>query len=133
MAETDVFKHSTPSLYDRYMGPLLFEPYARYVAERVRTCAREGSRVEAGAGEAGGDGDDDGRRSGTRPPELVDRPRSNSGRPWIADVRDVSLAPFREDGRWLAYEPSARLATDMLPHTNRAAGSETEGRASPGR
>lgn len=35
MAETDVFKHSTPSLYDRYMGPLLFEPYAKYVAERV--------------------------------------------------------------------------------------------------
>lgn len=35
MGETDVFKHSTPSLYDRYMGPLLFEPYARYVAERV--------------------------------------------------------------------------------------------------
>lgn len=35
MAETDVFKHSTPSLYHRYMGPLLFEPYARYVAERV--------------------------------------------------------------------------------------------------
>jgi ubiquinone/menaquinone biosynthesis C-methylase UbiE len=35
MAETDVFKHSTPSLYDRYMGPLLFEPYAQYVAERV--------------------------------------------------------------------------------------------------
>ena len=35
MTETDVFKHSTPELYDRYMGPLLFEPYARYVAERV--------------------------------------------------------------------------------------------------
>ena len=35
MAETDVFKHSTPSLYDRYMGPLLFEPYATHVAERV--------------------------------------------------------------------------------------------------
>jgi ubiquinone/menaquinone biosynthesis C-methylase UbiE len=35
MAETDVFKHSTPSLYDRYMGPLLFEPYAKHVAERV--------------------------------------------------------------------------------------------------
>jgi ubiquinone/menaquinone biosynthesis C-methylase UbiE len=35
MAETDVFKHSTPSLYDRYMGPLLFEPYAKYVAARV--------------------------------------------------------------------------------------------------
>jgi len=35
MTETDVFKHSTPHLYDRYMGPLLFEPYARYVAEHV--------------------------------------------------------------------------------------------------
>ncbi|MGZ4315484.1 MAG: class I SAM-dependent methyltransferase [Gaiellaceae bacterium] len=35
MAERDVFKHSTPSLYDRYMGHLLFEPYAKYVAERV--------------------------------------------------------------------------------------------------
>ncbi len=35
MTETDVFKHSTPVLYDRYMGPLLFEPYARLVAERV--------------------------------------------------------------------------------------------------
>jgi ubiquinone/menaquinone biosynthesis C-methylase UbiE len=35
MAETDVFKHSTPLLYDRFMGPLLFEPYARHVAERV--------------------------------------------------------------------------------------------------
>jgi ubiquinone/menaquinone biosynthesis C-methylase UbiE len=35
MAETDVFKHSSPSLYDRYMGPLLFEPYASYVAQRI--------------------------------------------------------------------------------------------------
>jgi ubiquinone/menaquinone biosynthesis C-methylase UbiE len=35
MAETDVFKHSTPALYDRYMGPLLFEPYAEHVAKRV--------------------------------------------------------------------------------------------------
>jgi hypothetical protein len=35
LAETDVFTHSTPSLYDRYMGPLLFEPYAQYVAERA--------------------------------------------------------------------------------------------------
>jgi ubiquinone/menaquinone biosynthesis C-methylase UbiE len=35
MAGRDVFKHSTPSLYDRYMGPLLFEPYARHVAERM--------------------------------------------------------------------------------------------------
>src|SRR5919106_1542479 len=36
MAETDVFKHATPSLYDKYMGPLLFEPFAKHVAERVR-------------------------------------------------------------------------------------------------
>jgi ubiquinone/menaquinone biosynthesis C-methylase UbiE len=41
MAEADVFEHSTPSLYDRYMGPLLFQPYARYVAERVATVRPE--------------------------------------------------------------------------------------------
>jgi ubiquinone/menaquinone biosynthesis C-methylase UbiE len=35
VAETDVFKHATPVLYDRFMGPLLFEPYAKHVAERV--------------------------------------------------------------------------------------------------
>lgn len=35
MIETDIFKHSTPSLYHRCMGPLLFEPYATHVAERV--------------------------------------------------------------------------------------------------
>jgi len=35
MAETDVFKHSTPVLYDRYMGPLLFAPYAEHVAGTV--------------------------------------------------------------------------------------------------
>ena len=35
MTHADVFTHTTPSLHDRYMGPLLFEPYARYVAERV--------------------------------------------------------------------------------------------------
>jgi ubiquinone/menaquinone biosynthesis C-methylase UbiE len=29
------FKHSTPEQYDRYMGPLLFEPYAKIVAERA--------------------------------------------------------------------------------------------------
>jgi ubiquinone/menaquinone biosynthesis C-methylase UbiE len=35
MAKTDTaFNHSTPALYDRYMGPLLFEPYAKLVAER---------------------------------------------------------------------------------------------------
>ncbi len=35
MDDADVFEHSTPVLYDRYMVPLLFEPYARYVAGRV--------------------------------------------------------------------------------------------------
>jgi hypothetical protein len=35
MAETDVFKHSAPELYDRYMGPLLFALYAEHVAKRV--------------------------------------------------------------------------------------------------
>lgn len=29
------FNHSTPELYDQYMGPLLFEPYAKVVAERA--------------------------------------------------------------------------------------------------
>jgi len=29
-----IFEHSTPALYDRYMGPLLFEPYAKLIAER---------------------------------------------------------------------------------------------------
>jgi ubiquinone/menaquinone biosynthesis C-methylase UbiE len=29
------FTHSTPELYDRYMGPLLFEPYAKVVAARA--------------------------------------------------------------------------------------------------
>lgn len=32
---SDVFKHSTPALYHQHMGPLLFEPYAKHVAERV--------------------------------------------------------------------------------------------------
>ena len=29
------FEHSTPALYDRYMGPLLFAPWAELVAERA--------------------------------------------------------------------------------------------------
>jgi len=29
------FEHSTPEVYDRYMGPLLFEPYARVLGERA--------------------------------------------------------------------------------------------------
>jgi ubiquinone/menaquinone biosynthesis C-methylase UbiE len=49
MAETDVFKHSTPELYDRYMGPLLFVPYAKHVAERVAPL-RPGRILETAAG-----------------------------------------------------------------------------------
>jgi hypothetical protein len=45
VAETDVFKHSTPDLYDRYVGPLLFAPYAEHVARRVSVF-----RGETGAG-----------------------------------------------------------------------------------
>ena len=51
MVETDVFKHSTPSLYDRYMGPLLFEPYAKHVASRVAVLgARRVLETAAGTG-----------------------------------------------------------------------------------
>jgi ubiquinone/menaquinone biosynthesis C-methylase UbiE len=49
MGDTDVFKHSTPVLYDRYMAPLLFEPYARYVAERV-ALLRPNTVLETAAG-----------------------------------------------------------------------------------
>jgi len=35
MTDADVFTHSTPSLYDRYMVPWLFEPYADLVVERA--------------------------------------------------------------------------------------------------
>lgn len=35
MVDPDVFKHATPELYDRYLVPLLFEPYSWLVAERV--------------------------------------------------------------------------------------------------
>jgi ubiquinone/menaquinone biosynthesis C-methylase UbiE len=51
MVETDVFKHSTPSLYDRCMGPLLFEPYAKHVASRVAVLgARRVLETAAGTG-----------------------------------------------------------------------------------
>ena len=43
MTETDIFKHSTPELYDRYMGPLLFEPYAELLAERGHVSSRAAS------------------------------------------------------------------------------------------
>ena len=44
-----LFAHSTPALYDRYMGPLLFEPSAKLVAERC--AALEPDRIlETAAG-----------------------------------------------------------------------------------
>ena len=51
MTETDVFKHSTPELYDRYMGPLLFAPYAGHVAKRVRASSA-GEVLETARGPA---------------------------------------------------------------------------------
>jgi ubiquinone/menaquinone biosynthesis C-methylase UbiE len=35
MAATEVFSHSTPELYDRLMGPLLFNPWAQFIADRA--------------------------------------------------------------------------------------------------
>ena len=35
MSDAQRHEHSTPELYDRFMGPLLFEPYAKVVAERA--------------------------------------------------------------------------------------------------
>jgi ubiquinone/menaquinone biosynthesis C-methylase UbiE len=40
MAETDkLFTGSIPALYDRYLGPILFEPYAADIADRVARLA----------------------------------------------------------------------------------------------
>jgi len=50
MTETGTpFTHSTPALYDRYMGPLLFEPYAKVVAQRV-ALLRPGRSLETASG-----------------------------------------------------------------------------------
>ena len=39
MSETDkVFAGSVPENYDRYMVPLIFEPYAADIAERAASC-----------------------------------------------------------------------------------------------
>ncbi len=43
------FEHSTPVLYDRYMGPLLFEPWAELVAERA-ALLKPGRVLETAAG-----------------------------------------------------------------------------------
>ena len=50
MASNDtVFAGSIPALYDRYMGPLLFEPYARETAARLGDL-KSGALLETAAG-----------------------------------------------------------------------------------
>lgn len=49
MSGTEAFKHSTPDLYDGLMVPLLFEPYARVLAERV-AALEPGRILETAAG-----------------------------------------------------------------------------------
>ena len=50
MSEADkVFAGSIPALYDRYLGPLLFEPYAADLAGRLATLT-EGRLLETAAG-----------------------------------------------------------------------------------
>jgi ubiquinone/menaquinone biosynthesis C-methylase UbiE len=50
MAQTDrVFAGSIPALYDRYLGPLIFEPYATLTTERIAT-EKQGRILETAAG-----------------------------------------------------------------------------------
>ena len=50
MSQTDaVFAGSIPALYDRYLGPLLFEPYARDLVGRLANIA-QGRVLETAAG-----------------------------------------------------------------------------------
>jgi SAM-dependent methyltransferase len=50
MAQTDtVFAGSIPAFYDRYLGPLLFEPYAADLAARLANI-RQGGVLETAAG-----------------------------------------------------------------------------------
>lgn len=48
MAQEDIFTGSIPELYDRFMGPMLFEPYARELADRF--AGFEGVILETAAG-----------------------------------------------------------------------------------
>jgi hypothetical protein len=52
MVMTDkLFAGSIPETYDRFLVPLIFEPYARDLAERVRTIApRDMIEIAAGTG-----------------------------------------------------------------------------------
>jgi ubiquinone/menaquinone biosynthesis C-methylase UbiE len=50
MSSTTRFVGPIPELYDRHMGPVLFEPYARDLAARVPKTARQILEVAAGTG-----------------------------------------------------------------------------------
>jgi SAM-dependent methyltransferase len=49
---TTAFVGSIPELYDRYLGPVLFEPYARDLARRLPRDARRVLEIAAGTGRA---------------------------------------------------------------------------------
>ena len=50
MAGNDaVFAGSIPALYDRHLGPFLFEPYAEHVARRMANL-KSGALLETAAG-----------------------------------------------------------------------------------
>ena len=51
MAETNIsFSGSIPQMYDRYLGPVLFEPYAADLARRVATAHATGPVLEMACG-----------------------------------------------------------------------------------
>src|SRR5512135_1791816 len=50
MTTTPRFVGNIPELYDRHMGPVLFEPYARDVAARLPATARRVLEIAAGTG-----------------------------------------------------------------------------------
>src|SRR6187551_1809466 len=51
MAETNIsFSGSIPQMYDRYLGPVLFEPYAVDLARRVAATHATGSVLEMACG-----------------------------------------------------------------------------------
>jgi ubiquinone/menaquinone biosynthesis C-methylase UbiE len=50
MSSVTSFVGSIPELYDRHMGPVLFEPYARDLAARIPAGTRRILEVAAGTG-----------------------------------------------------------------------------------
>jgi SAM-dependent methyltransferase len=50
MSTSTRFTGTIPALYERHLGPVLFEPYARAVAERISADRRRGLELAAGTG-----------------------------------------------------------------------------------